>query len=147
MRCTLSSPVSAKIFSISDDDAIRRSRELLLQSAGYSVVSLPSYFTLDEKIPHAFDIAIIGQTVDDATASRIADQLRRAQSNIRIVRLTQQYTRPATGFDRVCFSEDGPAILLSYIAELVTRGGQLQREKPASTETKEPIKASEAESA
>src|SRR3954466_8708668 len=90
---------SGRILSVSDHESIRTSRELLLQSVGYSVVSLPSYSVSQEKLPNDLEIAVIGQTVDDLTASVIAATLHRTQADIRILRLTAQYSRPDSGFD------------------------------------------------
>lgn len=111
-------PASVRVLSVGDHESIRSSREMLLQSAGYSVVSVSSHGALTMEIPRDLAIAIIGQTVDDRTALRIAAQVHRAQANTRIVRLTIQYQRSGPEFDACCFVEDGPEAFLSGIAEL-----------------------------
>src|SRR5205814_2782590 len=110
-----------RILSISDHESIRTSRELLLQSVGYSVVSLPSYSISKEKLPNDLDVAVIGQTVDDLTASLIAARLHITQADIRILRLTAQNSRPYSGFDGSCFVEDGPGAFLCCVAELIAK--------------------------
>jgi hypothetical protein len=75
---------------------------------------------LQSEIPRDLAVAILGYTVDDLSASRIAAELRRSQPGIRILRITMQYSRCGTGFDGFCFVEDGPEAFLSCVAELVT---------------------------
>jgi hypothetical protein len=74
---------------------------------------------LRREIPRDLAIAILGYTVDDVSASRIAAELRRSHPDIRILRITMQYSRCGAGFDGFCFSEDGPETFLSCVAELV----------------------------
>ena len=69
-----------RVLSVSDHEGIRMSRELLLRSAGYSVISLTSDGVSKEELPSNLEIAIIGQTVDDPTASRMAANLHRTPS-------------------------------------------------------------------
>ena len=111
---------SVPVLSVSDHDSLRSSRELLLESVGLSVISMSSDCALQSEIPRDLAVAILGYTVDDLSASRIAAELRRSQPGIRILRITMQYSRCGTGFDGFCFVEDGPEAFLSCVAELVT---------------------------
>jgi hypothetical protein len=113
------SPTSVRILSVGDYESVRSSRGMLLQYGGYSVVSMCSVCALGKEIPRDIKIAVIGQTIDDFSASRIAARLRAEQANIRILRLTKQYSRPGPGFDGVCFVEDGPEIFLRCVADLL----------------------------
>ena len=113
------SPASVRVLSVSDYESVRLTRELLLQNAGYSVVSMSSDCAMRDQIPGGLAIAIVGQTVDEVSASRLAVRLRRTQPNIRILRLTMQYSRSGPDFDGYCFVEDGPAAFLTCLAELV----------------------------
>jgi len=112
-------PAFVRVLSVGDYEILRLSREMLLQSVGYSVVSISSDCALRGEIPRDLAIAILGQTVDDLSASRIATKLRRTQANVRILRLTLQYSRSGPGFDACCFAEDGPEDFLSCVAQLV----------------------------
>lgn len=114
-------PASVRVLSVSDHESIRTSRELLLESVGLSAVSMSSDCALRDEIPRDLGIAIIGQTIDDLTASRIAARLRRTQPSMRILRLTMQYSRSGPGFDGCCFTEDGPEVFLWRVAEMVAR--------------------------
>jgi hypothetical protein len=113
------SPTSVRILSVDDHESVRSSREMLLQYGGYSVVSTCSVCALGKEIPCDIKIAVIGESIDDFSASRIAARLRAQQANIRILQLTRQYSRAAPGFDRACSVEDGPKIFLSCVADLV----------------------------
>lgn len=112
------------VLPVSDHESIRASRELLLRSVRYSVVSLPSYGVLKGELSNDFEIAVIGQTVDDLTASRIAVSLYRTQANFRVLRLAAQYSRPGYGFDGAFFVEDGPGAFLRCVAEFIAKGRQ-----------------------
>ena len=114
---------SVRVLSVSDHESIRLSRELLLQSFGYTVVSMSADCALRGEIPDDLAIAIIGQTVDDISACRIAGSLRRTQPYIRILRLTMQYARSGPEFDNCCFVEDGPEVFLSCVARMVAAEG------------------------
>ena len=113
------SPTSVRILSISDHESVKRSRELLLQNVGYSVLSMSSDCALKEQIPCEIDVAIIGHTVDDLSASRIVKRLRTTQPHLRILRLAEQNAGVGYEYDCVCFVEDGPGVFLGCIAELV----------------------------
>lgn len=110
---------SVPVLSVSDHESLRSSRELLLESVGLRVISMSSDCALQCEIPHDLAIAIIGYTVDDLSASRIAAELRTRHPAIRILRITMQYSRSGSGFDGFCFVEDGPEVFLSCVAELV----------------------------
>jgi len=112
-------PLSVRVLSISDHESVKRSRELLLQNAGYSVVSMSSDSALKEEIPRDIAVAIIGQTVDDVSASRIVARLRPAQPRLRILRLVEPNASIGYEYDCVCLVEDGPGVLLGCLAELV----------------------------
>lgn len=109
---------SVRVLSVSDHESLSLSRQLLLQSVGYSVVSMTSDRALRADISLDFEAAIIGETVDDLSACRIARILRRMQGNIRLLRLTKQYSPAGPEFDNCCFVEDGPEVFLSCVAEL-----------------------------
>ena len=80
---------------------------------------MSSDHVLSGEIPDNLAIAIIGQTTGDLAAGRIAANLRKTQPNIRILRLTKQYSRCGPEFEFCCFVEDGPGAVLSCVAEMV----------------------------
>jgi hypothetical protein len=125
-------PAPVQILSISDHESVKRSRELLLQSVGYSVVSMSSDCALNEEIPRNIDVAIIGHTIDDLSASRIVNRLRTTQPHLRILRLAEQNAGIGYEYDCVCFVEEGPGVFLGCLAELVANAETVGSE-PIST--------------
>ncbi len=128
----MNSPSAVRILSISDHESVKRSRELLLQSVGYSVVSMSSDGTLKEEIPRDIEVAIVGQTVDDGSASRIVERLRTTQPCLRILRLADPNASIGYEYDCVCLVEDGPGALLGCLAELIANAETVGSE-PIST--------------
>jgi hypothetical protein len=109
---------SVRVLSVSDYESIRVSRELLLQNFGYLVISMTSDCVLRcETLPDVA-IAVIGQTIDNQSASRIAAKLRKLQPNVKLLRLTTQYSRSGAEFNDSCFVEDGPEAFVARVAEL-----------------------------
>jgi hypothetical protein len=113
------SPASVRVLSVSDHESLNLSRQLLLESVGYSVLSITPDGALGADVPRDVAVAIIGETADDNSASRIAGNLRRTLKTIRLLRLTMQYSPVGAEFDGGCFVEDGPEVFLSCVAELV----------------------------
>lgn len=115
-------PEQVRILSISDHESVKLSRELLLQSVGYSVISMSSDCGLKEELPRHVNIAIIGHTVDDRSAIRIVGRLRTAQPHLRILRLAEKNAFTGCEYDSVCFPEHGPRAFLDSVAELLEAG-------------------------
>jgi DNA-binding NarL/FixJ family response regulator len=109
-----------RILSISDHEDVRLSRELLLKSAGYDVVSTTSDSALMGEMPDV-EIVIIGHSVPGRPASRLISAFRQAQSNAAIMRVTAQSLRAEDDCDASCFLEDGPAVFLRCLAGLIDR--------------------------
>ncbi len=74
-----------RILSISDDDGLRFSRELLLKNEGYETESMTSNAALSIPVTGPFDIALICRSVDPERATAITNQLRNAHSEIHVV--------------------------------------------------------------
>jgi hypothetical protein len=98
----------------------------------YSVVSMSSDCALKEEIPRDIEVAIIGQTVDELSASRIVERLRTTQPRLRILRLAEPNASIGYEYDCVCLVEDGPGVLLGCLAELVANAETVGSE-PIST--------------
>jgi hypothetical protein len=126
------SHTSVRILSVSDHESVRISRELLLQNVGYSVVSMSSDCALKQEIPRDIEIAIIGQTVEEPSASRIVERLRTIQPHLRILRLAEPNASIGYEYDCVCLVEDGPGVLLGCLAEMVANAETVGSE-PIST--------------
>src|SRR6059058_267687 len=79
----MSHPV--RILSISDDDGLRYSRELLLAKDGYETESMTSNTALSVSRAKSFDIALICRSVDPERALAICSTLRRYNPGIQIL--------------------------------------------------------------
>ena len=79
----MSHPV--RILSISDDDGLRYSRELLLAKDGYETVSMTSNTALSISRAKSFDIALICRSIDPERAVAVCSKLRRCNPEIQIL--------------------------------------------------------------
>ena len=77
-----------RILSISDDDGLRFSRELLLENDGYETESITSYTALSVSRARYFDIALICRSVEPPRAMALSDMLRRYNPKIRILSIS-----------------------------------------------------------
>lgn len=77
-----------RILSISDDDGLRYSRELLLVNEGYETESISSNTALTVAYIGSFDIALICRSVEPERALAVADVLRRYNPNIRVLTIS-----------------------------------------------------------
>lgn len=76
-----------RVLSICDDESLRYSRQLVLESEGYAVESITSRELLESADLKAFEIAILCHSVDAQHAARLADQLRHTYAGIRVLRV------------------------------------------------------------
>ncbi len=76
-----------RILSICDDEALRYSRQLLLESVGYAVESITSDAPLDAAEMKSFEIAVLCHSVDASHAAKWANKLRRMNASIRVLRV------------------------------------------------------------
>jgi hypothetical protein len=88
----MSTPV--RILSVSDDDGLRLSRELLLARDGYETESVTSNTALSVDRVRSFDIALICRSVEAERAMDLTDMLRQYNPNIRILTISPLENRP-----------------------------------------------------
>jgi DNA-binding response OmpR family regulator len=79
---------SVRILSISDDDGLRYSRELLLEKDGYETESITSNTALSVSRVRSFDIAVICRSVDPERVMGLTDMLRRYNPDLQILCIT-----------------------------------------------------------
>ena len=79
----MSKPV--RILSISDDEGLRFSRELLLSNDGYEIESVPSTTALSHPRTGSFDVALICRSVEAERAAALTDTLRQSNPEIQIL--------------------------------------------------------------
>ncbi|MGB6686241.1 MAG: response regulator [Terracidiphilus sp.] len=111
-----------RILSISDDDGLRMSRELVLESDGYELESLSSNGHLAVAKVQSFEIAIVCQSVDGGRATRLAEMLRCYNPSIRILRIGRDsFQFDPYYYDVGCDAIAGPRALLNAVKSLLDK--------------------------
>ncbi len=110
-----------KILSICDDDGLRYSRQLVLESVGYAVESMTSASPLDAAKLNAIEIAILCHSVDANHAAHLADELRRLNPGIRVLRVHAIQSKHERLYDVDCEVLPDPVPLLDAIESLRAR--------------------------
>lgn len=111
--------VAYKILTISDDDGLRASRDMVLRSEGYDVQSQSSQAFLEIARGRSCNLAILCQSVPADRATSIAEQLRHQNPAIRILRMNpfRACSEPRFNTDFEVFA--GPYALLRAIEGLL----------------------------
>jgi len=111
-----------RILSISDDDGLRFSRELVLRNNGYETESIASKDVLSAARVPSFDIALICRSVHPDRATALSDWLRQHNPEIQIVCVA-----PLDNGDEPCDADveilAGPEPLLETIRTLCAQVG------------------------
>jgi hypothetical protein len=110
---------SVRILSISDDEDLRLSRELVLKSAQYDVESLASDADFNAVPVGSFEVAIICHSVDLERSARLAGTLRRWNPGIRILHLHPFPAKQMVLFDVESDAFTTPHLLLRTIGSLI----------------------------
>ena len=114
----MSAPV--RILSVSDDDGLRFSRELLLASDGYQTESITSNTALPAARIRSFDIALICRSVEPERAIALTDMLRRFNPDIRILSISPLEDREER-FDADLEIPSGPEPVLEACRKLCSQ--------------------------
>lgn len=109
-----------RVLSISDDDGIRYSRELVLMNRGYEVESIESSALLDDRRARSFNIAILCHSIDPRAAEVMARNLRRLNPSIGILRVRTMLAYADSTYDVDCEVLPDPRPLLTAIETLST---------------------------
>jgi DNA-binding response OmpR family regulator len=118
----MSNPV--RILSISDDDGLRFSRELLLSNDGYEIESIPSATALSLAKAESFDVALICRSVEAERAAALTEMLRQSNPEIQILCISPLETESGRceGALEIAW---GPESLLDAVREVFRqRAGQ-----------------------
>ena len=118
-----------RILSVSDDDGLRLSREMLLANDGYKMESTTSNTTLSVACVRSFDIALICHSVEPERAMTLAEMLRRYNPDIRILTISQLEDRQMP-FDADLEIPSGPEQVLEacrkVCSEISARSGDCE---------------------
>jgi DNA-binding NtrC family response regulator len=110
-----------RILSISDDDGLRYSRQLLLVSDGYEAESTNSR-TAFAVAARSFDIALLCSSVDPKRALALGEMLRRCNPDIQILLITP--TEGASLLETDLEVPSGPESLLHAIKQTCEQKGE-----------------------
>lgn len=80
-----STNTGVRILSISDDDGLRYSRELLLINAGYETDSVSSDAVVSVSQARSYDVALICRSVDTKRGMALTEMLQRYNPEIQIM--------------------------------------------------------------
>jgi DNA-binding NtrC family response regulator len=121
-------PRVIRVLSISDDQMVRSTREMVLRRDGYEIISLESNEFLSIPEIRSFDVALICYSVPAQRAIGIIDRLRRYKPDIRVLRVNPRVARVEPYYDVDLEVLAGPAALLNAVRQLleksaVVRGG------------------------
>jgi len=110
---------TVRILSISNDQHLARSRQLVLESQEFDVESFTSQTALMESQGRSFDVAIVDHTVPDDEKRMLVDELRRLCPGIKIIGLLQFGEVPNAAWDCACRIDDGPVALLEAVRSVL----------------------------
>ena len=108
----------SRLISISDDDSLRYSREMILRNDGYEIVSISSHALLEDLLQTPFDVAIICQSVESGRGDRMIETLRQRNPGIRVLRITRDRNGALYPFEVEFEVPAGPTALLQALAAL-----------------------------
>ena len=112
-------PIKSRILSISDDETLGETRQLLLESAGYLVVTVGSHLPLGVTFVRAFDAAILCRSLHSDCAVRLSERLHRYHPQIRVLRIRRMIPELNAGYDGVCDTLTGAEHLLQSLGEIL----------------------------
>ena len=107
--------MAKKILSISYDEPLLTTREMLLAQAGYEVTSALGF---DEAMKHcegpAYDLVILGHSIPRRDTQDLLRQVRRS-AKVPVVSLRRYGEDPTPGADYSVENSEGPQVLLGAV--------------------------------
>ena len=108
----------AHILSVSYDETLLRSREMLLEHQGYSVLSSLGFTeSLEQCASHNFDLFILGHSIPLSDKQMLVDTFRKHCSAPIIALRRNAFEGPIRGVDH--HIEPDPEVLLSLAARIL----------------------------
>jgi hypothetical protein len=129
-RDSTNSHAPVRILSISDDDGLRYSRELLLLNDGYDTESVTSDTVLSVVRVRSFDAAVICRSVDSKRAMTLIEMLIRYNPQMRIVNMASLDDNEPHAIDQEIASE--PELFLEALRELCNDDAAIRKSFHAS---------------
>lgn len=82
-------PRTVTVLSVSDDEFLLATRERVLRTLGVEVVSCHSRDSLQRIKAGGFDLVVLGHSLKDLTSRAVADEVRQAVPEARILLLSR----------------------------------------------------------
>jgi hypothetical protein len=112
--------IDFRILSVCDDPGLSRSRELLLQSAGFQVKSRRSDWHPDKATGRTAAIAVICHSIEEDRADWLVRRLRQLNPVIRVLQILPYAGWHRKGVDAECRIEEGPVGFLAAVAAVIS---------------------------
>jgi hypothetical protein len=115
----------ATVLSIGDDPRLLETREMVLASAGYAVLSASSEDPLDKELIEQIDIAVVCQSVPTKRASRVAEAIRMLRLDLPILHLGVFRACLQSTYERTLIDfPPRPEVLLKTLEQMLPRSTQ-----------------------
>jgi len=121
---------NVRVLSISDDGAVRSSRELILRKDGYEIVSVSSDDLLGVSEIRSFDVVLMCYSVKQDRAMALVERLRRYNPAIRVLRVNPCIYRLDPFYDADSEVLAGPDALLKAVKTLLDRSSSTRAAQP-----------------
>jgi len=123
--------INIRVLSISDDGAVRSSRELILRKDGYEIVSVSSDDLLGISEIRSFDVAVMCYSVKQDRAMAVVDRLRRYNPAIRVLRVNPRIYKVDPFYEADSDVLAGPDALLKAVKAMLDRtSGNARKPEP-----------------
>jgi DNA-binding response OmpR family regulator len=112
--------MAAKVLSISYDEPLLKTREMILTQAGYEVTSALGFpEALKYCNERAYDLVIMGQSIPRRDKQSMLEKVRRFDG-VPVLAFRLHGEEPMLGVDYSIENSEGPAALLSTIKKAVS---------------------------
>lgn len=110
-----------RILSVGDDQTLLDTRELVLESGGYFVVSRSSFRIMQDDEFRYFDLFVLCHSIGGKQSERVIDHLQKCAPGKPILQLLCNGQYPASSSDPSLIAGLGPAKFLQEVASLLDR--------------------------
>jgi hypothetical protein len=110
-----------RILSVGDDQNLLGTRELVLESGGYFVVSRSSFRIMQDDEFRFFDLIVLCHSIEAQQSERVIDHLRKCAPGKPILQLLRNGQDPASNNDPSLIAGLGPVKFLEKVSSLLER--------------------------
>lgn len=113
-----------RILSVSDDEGLRLSRELLLRNCGYEIESVTSYDLLGVSYVRTFEIALICTSIQATRVGPLIEKLCRYNPGIQTLDMDDLQFKAEVWSEVTSPVVIGPDLLLNTLRDMCARTGK-----------------------